>query len=167
MLYSKLEKRRWKTMEQKCETEIDYLLIENLIKDYHWMIKEVDRLERSLYSSRGQERSWGVAQYGIEASLPKGSSGISLIEVEALDNKEERIRKRIKKYEVKIKAIEAAVEMIEGDMHIAVYDCMLEGMSYRAIAEHLGISRDKVRQIKNEIINQLSQNNQIRQLLNL
>jgi DNA-directed RNA polymerase specialized sigma subunit len=166
MLYSKSGKRRWKTMVQKCETEIDILLIENLLKDYHWMIKEVDRLERSLYISRGGGKSWGVAQYGIEASLPKGSSGISLIEVEALDNKEERIRKRIKKYEVKIKAIETAVEMLQGDMHIAVYDCMLEGMSYRAIAEHLGVSRDKVRQIKNEIISQLSQNNHIRQLLN-
>jgi hypothetical protein len=153
-------------MAQKCEAEIDCLLIENLIKDYHWMIREVDRLEKSLCSSGHSSGSWGVAQYGIDASLPKGSSSISKVELEVLDNKEERIRKRIKKYENKIKAIESAVDIIEGDMHIAVYDCMLEGMSYRSIAEHLGISRDKVRQIKNEIIHQLSQNNHIRQLLN-
>ena len=43
---------------------------------------------------------------------------------------------------------------------------MMEGMSYRAIGLHLGISRETVRRMKDEIINQLCQNCRIVQLLN-
>lgn len=34
---------------------------------------------------------------------------------------------------------------------------MMEGMSYRAIGLHLGLSREKVRQMKDNIIDQLCQ----------
>lgn len=141
--------------------------IETLLRDYRWMVKEIDRLERSLYGSRSSGKSWGVAQYGIEAAMPKGSGGISQVELTALDQREERMIKQIKKLSQKVEAIEQAAEHIEGEMHKVVFDCILEGMSYRAIADHLGVSRDKVRKVKIDIINQLCQNNQIRQVLKI
>jgi hypothetical protein len=141
--------------------------IENLLKDYRWMVKEIDRLERSLYGSVNSGKSWGVAQYGIEAAMPKGSGGISQVELTALDQREERIYKQIKRLSQKVEAIEQAAEHIEGEMHKVVFDCILEGMSYRAISDHLGVSRDKVRKMKIEIINQLSQNDHIRQVLKI
>lgn len=139
--------------------------IEELLRDYHWMVREILRLERSYYGS-SHDRSWGVAQYGLEAAMPKGSGGISQAELEAMDKREEWLYKRITKLEEKVEAVESAAETIKGEMHQVVYDCMMDGMSYRAIAKHLGVSRDKVRQIKDEIISQLSQNDQIRQVLN-
>ncbi|WP_284386133.1 sigma-70 family RNA polymerase sigma factor, partial [Bacillus safensis] len=91
-------------------------------------------------------RSWGVAQYGIEATLPKGSKGKSQAELRDMDMREERLFKRLRKYEERVYAIEAAASKIEGEKNRVVYDCMMEGMSYRAIGLHLGLSREKVRQ---------------------
>jgi archaellum component FlaC len=140
--------------------------IEELLRDYHWIVREILRLERSLYGgSNRTSRSWGVAQYGIEAAMPKGSGGISQSELAEMDIREERLYNRIQKLEVKVGAIESVAEEIKGEMHKVVYDCMLDGMSYRSISKHLGVSRDKVRQIKDEIVNQLSQNDHIRHVL--
>jgi hypothetical protein len=140
--------------------------IEELLRDYHWMIREIVRLERCLYgSSFSKKRSWGVALYGDEAGMPKGSSGKSQAELVAMDDREERLYKRIRKLVEKVQILELVSDDIHGEMHKVVYDCMLEGMSYRSIAKHLGVSRDKIRQIKDEIISQLGQNDQIRQLL--
>lgn len=44
--------------------------IENLINSYHWMVKEVRRLQRVLYGSVIPMKNWGVAQYGLEAAMP-------------------------------------------------------------------------------------------------
>lgn len=43
------------------------------------------------------------------------------------------------------------------DMKRVVYDCMLEGISYRAISKHLGVSRNTVRELKEEIIDTIYQ----------
>lgn len=49
--------------------------IENLVNNYHWMVKEVYRLQKVLYGSTISMKNWGVAQYGLEAAMPKGSPG--------------------------------------------------------------------------------------------
>lgn len=142
--------------------------IESLLRDYSWMVREADRLQRRLYSgSSSVERSWGVAQYGIDAAMPKGSSIKSQAELAEMDSREMWLLNRIESFKKKIKAIESAANQLKGEMHKVVYDCMLDGMSFRSIARHLGLSRDRVRQIKDEIIVQLSQNDQFRQLLKL
>ncbi|MCM3448820.1 sigma-70 family RNA polymerase sigma factor [Bacillus safensis] len=102
-------------------------------------------------------RSWGVSQYGIEATLPKGSKGKSQAELRDMDMREDRLFKRLWKFEERVYAKEAAASKIEGEKHKVVYDCMMEGMSYRAIGLHLGLSREKVRQMKDNIIDQLCQ----------
>ncbi|MDU0070051.1 MULTISPECIES: sigma factor-like helix-turn-helix DNA-binding protein [Bacillus] len=140
--------------------------IEKLISSYHWMSKEVQRLQRVLYGSDIPMRSWGVAQYGLEAAMPKGSPGKSQAELKQMDLREERLFKRLEYFEERVYAIEAAARKIEGEQHKVIYDCMMEGISYRAIGLHLGISRETVRRMKDEIINQLCQNCRIVQLLN-
>lgn len=132
--------------------------IENLIYDYHWMRKEVDRLERALYGSPVPMRSWGVAQYGIEATLPHGSSGKSRSELEQMDLREERLYKRLTHYREKVIAIEKMADMVKSDRQLIIMDCMMEGMSYRAIAAHLGINREKVRELKNKMLCHFCQN---------
>lgn len=49
--------------------------IENLVNNYHWMVKEVYRLQKVLYGSTISMKNWGVAQYGLEVAMPKGSPG--------------------------------------------------------------------------------------------
>nr|WP_238409502.1 hypothetical protein [Bacillus safensis] len=89
--------------------------IEGLVHNYHWMAKEVQRLQHVLYGTDIPMRSWGVAQYGIEATLPKGSKGKSQAELRDMDMREERLFKRLRKYEECVYAIEAAASKIEGE----------------------------------------------------
>ncbi|MEC0570728.1 sigma factor-like helix-turn-helix DNA-binding protein [Bacillus spizizenii] len=141
--------------------------IENLINSYHWMVKEVQRLQRVLYGSTIPMKNWGVAQYGLEAAMPKGSPGKSQAELRQMDLREERLFKRLKYYEERVYAVELGTEKIKGEQHKVIYDCMMEGMSYRAIGLHLGISRETVRKMKDEFISQLCQDCHFERLLNL
>lgn len=156
-------------LSKTVEKSIVHSEIEELIRDYHWMRNELDRLYKKLYgTSYTSERSWGVAQYGDEASLPKGSPGKSQAELKEMDEKEALLFKRIQKIEGKVKALEDFFDydLIQGELHKVVYDCLLfDRMSMRMIALELGISKDKVRQIKNDIIEQLSQNSQMQSVL--
>jgi hypothetical protein len=139
--------------------------IEELIRDYIWMKNELERLYSKLYRSPGYEPSWGVAQYGIDAAMPKGSSGKSQAELTEMDAREEHLYKRIKKFENKVQVLDRVMYQLPSDLHQSVYDCLLEKWSLRSIANHFDISRDKAKQIKDEILNQLSQNSQILELL--
>ena len=47
--------------------------MEQLIRDYRWMKNEVTRLQLIIYGYQVPMNSWGVAQYGIDAAMPKGS----------------------------------------------------------------------------------------------
>jgi DNA-binding CsgD family transcriptional regulator len=142
-------------------------VIEDLLKDYFWMRNEVKRLSKLLYGVNIPMKSWGIAQYGIEAAMPKGSSGKSQAELRDLDIREERLYKRLVSYQEKVYAIEIAADFIKDEKSRIVYDCLLEGMSYQEIANHLGISKDKVRDMKKGIIRQLGQKGQEGQFLQL
>ncbi|MEH7392416.1 sigma-70 family RNA polymerase sigma factor [Bacillus sp. JJ1474] len=141
--------------------------IEALIKDYPWMRKEVDRLERILYGHSTPMRSWGVALYGLEAAMPKGSSGKSEAELRKMDIREERAFKRLEKFQDTVFALEMAAEYLEDEKEKVIYDCMIDGMSFREIAYHIGISRNQVKKTKESILSQLSQKSQFVQLLKL
>lgn len=140
--------------------------MEQLIRDYRWMKNEVHRLQKVIYGHHVPMKSWGVAQYGIEAAMPKGSSIRSQEEMKAMDLRDKRQWERLQKYEAHVYAIEKAPDFLEGEKNKIVFDCMLEGMSYRSIGNHLEMSRDKVREVKDDIIGQLCQNGHFRQLLN-
>lgn len=132
--------------------------IEGLIYEYHWRKKEMDRIENMLFGHRIPiSKSVGVAQYGIEATLPHGSKLKSYAEMEAMDRREERQYKRWESYRTTVCAIEVMADSLEDEQELIIIDCMMEGMSYRSIADHLGISRNKLGQIKNEMLNHLSQ----------
>ncbi|MBB6451997.1 hypothetical protein HNQ94_000418 [Salirhabdus euzebyi] len=132
--------------------------IENLIYEYHWRKKEMDRLENILFGSTIPIRgSVGVSKYGIEATLPRGTSLKSKAELEAMDKREERLYERWVEYREKVFAIELVVDKLDDEYHLIIIDCMMEGMSYRAIAAHLGYSRSKLRELKDDMLNQICQ----------
>ncbi|MCT8138631.1 sigma-70 family RNA polymerase sigma factor [Anaerobacillus sp. CMMVII] len=140
---------------------MDHKELENVISDYQWLKREVARLEELLWGIggvSGGSKSIGVAQYGIEAAMPKGSKGISKAELDKLDRREKKILTRIEKYKNMIEFVELGEESLEDPIQQTVYSCMMAGMSYRAIGKHVGVSREKVRQLRDEVINQLCQN---------
>lgn len=142
-----------------------YNEIEQLIRDYRWMKNEVHRLQNVIIGYHVPMRSWGVAQYGIDAVMPKGTSIRSAKEMDEMDLRDLRQMGRLEKFESYVYAIERAPDFLQGEKNKIVYDCMLDGMSYRRIGEHLEMSRDKVKTTKDDIISQLCQNSHFMHLL--
>lgn len=132
--------------------------LENLIYEYHWRKKELVRIEGILFGNRiPMSKSVGVSQYGIEATLPHGSSGKSIAELKDMDLREERLYRRWEEYREKVFAIEMFAENTKDEQQLVIIDCMMEGMSYRSIAAHLGMSRNKLGEIKNSMLDHLCQ----------
>ncbi|ACA40633.1 sigma-70 family RNA polymerase sigma factor [Lysinibacillus sphaericus] len=139
------------------EADINYL-----VKNYRFWKKEINRLERVLYVGSSSMGSWGVAQYGIDAAMPKGSSIRSAEELKRMDVRERGQLARLEKLRTYVYALEVAYNLIDDEQLITIYDCLLDGMTYRQIAEHLSTTKDYVR-LKKQII--FSQNSQISTIL--
>lgn len=139
--------------------------VTELIRDYRMMKREIDRLQRIIYGKCLPMRSWGVAQYGVEATLPKGSSGKSQEELRDMDIREQKQIERLKEYQRKVYAIESAGDFLDREILKIVYDCMLGGMTRHHIAIHLEISRDSVDKLRSEIKAQIGSNTTFSKLL--
>lgn len=132
--------------------------INELIRDYRMMKSEIKRLQKLIYGFTVPMRSWGVAKYGIEASMPRGSSLKSHEELKDMDIREQKQIERLKEYQRKVMAIESAVDFLDKEILKVVYDCMLSGMTRQEIAIHLEISRDSVDKLRSEIKAQIGRN---------
>ena len=139
--------------------------ISQLIRDYNWMKKEVVRLQRIIYGGTIPMINWGVAQYGVEATMPRGSKGKSHAELEAMDIREKRQIQRLETYQRYIYALEKAVDVLEDERQKIIYDCLLDEMTYRQIAVHLSVSKDYIQIQKQNIVRQIRQNRQITAIL--
>lgn len=139
--------------------------VSQLIRDYRWMKNEIGRLQRIVYGNTFPMQSWGVAQYGIDAAMPKGSKGKSIAEMDAMDVREKKQIQRLKSYEKYIYALEMAVDELEDERQKIIYDCLLDEMTYRQIALHLAVSKDYVQKQKADIVRQIGQSRQITAIL--
>lgn len=125
--------------------------IENILKDYHWMLNSIKIMRKSL-----DDVSEGLtSQYGLEASMPK-AQGVSGDPVFREYIRREKRFKRIHEYEQKIKAIQNRMYLIENEREIEVLHWLLEGKSYRWIARHMGLSFSHIRRIRGRIIDKMS-----------
>lgn len=138
-----------------------------MVGNYRFWKKEIVRLERVLFGFSVAMGSWGVAQYGLDAAMPKGSSIRSEKELEKMDVREKSQLMRLERIRSYVYALEKALDLIEDEQLKTIYDCLLEGMTHRQIAAHLSASKDYVRYKKQEVFSQISQNSQIRTLLTL
>lgn len=136
-----------------------------LIRDYRMMKKEIERLQRILYGFSIPMRNWGVAQYGIEATLPNGSKGKSQAELIDMDIREQKQIERLGYYQSRVYAIECAGDFLEREILKIVYDCMLSRMTRQQIAEHLEVSRDSVDKLRAEVKAQICTNTTFSKLL--
>lgn len=131
--------------------------VEEELKDYHWMVKEIERLEDYLnkvqYVPYNSNRL--VAGYGIEASMPKpqGKKPASLSISEELFDKK---YKRLEKLRGKVLKINTALYNITDEKERTVLECILDGMQMKAIAIHVGISRTRLNEIKRILVKKLA-----------
>ncbi|MGY3716771.1 hypothetical protein ACWE42_14730 [Sutcliffiella cohnii] len=123
------------------------------LRSYHWMIKEIDRLIIVLdnaIKTFGPESSL-VAQWGIEATLPK-AKGMKPSTMSMSEDKYDRQWKRLKALEEKIKKIDEFVETLEDEKERTVLECILDGERMNTIARHVGVSRTRLNEIKRKIV---------------
>lgn len=142
-----------------------FFIVTQMIKDFKWMRNEVSRLQKLLYGHNLPIQNWGVAQYGIEAVMPKGSKGKSNAELKRVESLEERRNNRLKRYETEVYLLETLGDTLQNETQKVIYDCLLESMTYREIGLHLVISKDNVQKQKKEIIQQLIENEQMETFL--
>lgn len=127
-----------------------------LIEDFKWKENEIERLQTLVYGKSFPIRiSYGVAQYGIEAAMPKGSSGLSAVEEAAAEKDEKRRVNKIKTYQHDQQMVER-IALIPGVVDIplraTVIDCMICGMDMAAIGRHLNKDRKVISAIRDKII---------------
>jgi DNA-directed RNA polymerase specialized sigma subunit len=126
--------------------------VSNIIRDYHWMVKEISRINNILKDTEFT----GTAQYGLEATLPKGNK----VHHDKMDFEvDRRIKKsrRVEKMERKIRFIQERFDRLKDEREKVILDCLLDGMNLTDISEHLGMSRKHIHKIKDNIAEQLAQ----------
>lgn len=130
--------------------KLTYNDIEQALRDYYWMTKEVYRLEKQLDDIEVSV----TAQYGTESAMPKAKSGNSDTIVMTLIKREEE-SKHIKKLKSKIAFVDEGLKYIQSDLDKAVMLCIMDGLSQFQISQHFKISEGKVSSIKSHIVKRL------------
>lgn len=137
----------------KKEKEIKYIL-----HNYHWMIQTI-ALKRNELAQEAGERI--VAQYGIEAAMPKAQGNNS----DPIYNEVVRRQKAhssVSKLEEKVRFIQEHMHVITDEKEQIVLHKLLDGYSLRAISRITGNSFSKVRTSKDNIARQLYEAQQIK-----
>jgi DNA-binding NarL/FixJ family response regulator len=125
--------------------------IYGILKDYFWMIREIQKIDRELQKTDFA----GVAQYGIEATLPHAVGIVG----RALENEVVRRSKKSERmldYAKKVNFINERLGKVTDEKEKVVLDCMLDGMNLVAIAHHLHISRKQVHILRDDIVKRLA-----------
>ncbi len=126
--------------------------IEKILKDYHWMINSIKIMRESL-----RDAGEGLtAQYGLEAVMPKAQGTTSDPIYKEVVRRGKRWKK-IEEYEKKIMAFQELFYKVYEERECEVLYWLLEGKSYRWIADHMSLSHSHIRRIKENIVNQMCQ----------
>ncbi|UED72140.1 LuxR C-terminal-related transcriptional regulator [Brevibacillus sp. HD3.3A] len=130
---------------------------EEVIKGYRYMLNRAawlkDELNRAISDSPPGSRL--VAQYGIEATLPK-AQGTKPTSLNIPEELYERKVKRLTDLEIKIKEAEHAAEQIVDPQEKAVLECLMDGERMNMIALIVGVSRQRVHEIRKSIVQKLA-----------
>ncbi|WP_409276383.1 DNA-binding response regulator (plasmid) [Neobacillus sp. SCS-31] len=118
------------------EKKINKYQIYNILKNYHWMNKEVKRIEEELYQLNN-------------TNITETAEGKMRIR----DTK----RTRLLEYLEMINFIDKRAPVIVGIKESAILDCLLDGMSVTAVARHFGMSRAQAHRIRDDIVDKLAE----------
>src|SRR5699024_907411 len=126
--------------------------IEQALRDYNWMIKEIKRQRELL----GHIKTNIVSQSGLESSMPK-AQGVTSDPVAIEVIRREKKSKWVEKLEEKVLFIQKRISFITNEREKAVLECMLDGLSMSAIGRHMGLSERHIRRLKDSIVSKMSE----------
>lgn len=132
--------------------------IENALRDYHWMSREISRLREELNIVNTSV----TAAYGLQASMPKGNETSDSTAREVIQR--DRRHRTLKKFEKKVRFIEEHSVYVKDDREIAVLNCMLDGMNIVSISQHMGFSERRIYSIKDDIVKTMKENAEIAEI---
>ncbi|GAA3410411.1 hypothetical protein ACFFNY_21785 [Paenibacillus hodogayensis] len=125
----------------------DMELVEEELKDYPWMVREIDRLRDLLEHVGGSM----TGLYGLDGAMPKGK-GRYTDSVNREAQKREKHWSRLRQLEAKVTRLETAAERIADDRQRTVLECIMEGQRMNHIARHIGVSRQRLHELKIELV---------------
>jgi uncharacterized protein YerC len=125
--------------------------IENILKDYHWMINSIKILRDSMKSAG----EGGLTAKWEDSDMPRAQGGTSDPVFREAVRREKRWNK-VKQYEDKVKIIQDRLIAITDDREFEVLHWLLEGKSYRWIGMHMGLSFSHIKRIRDSIVNKLA-----------
>lgn len=125
--------------------------IEQALRDYNWMINEIKR-QRDLLSHIGGNV---VAQGGIESSMPKAQGETSdPVALEVI--RRDKNGKWLNKLEDRVLFVQRRICVIQDEREKVILECMLDGLSMRAIGKHVGLSERHIFRIKSSIVSKMA-----------
>lgn len=138
-------------------TEIKKYMVDQWLKDYHWMVEQI-RLgkEQNEVVKEIEYDGAKVAAYGIEATLPKASGRTGdPVSYEATRRSQFYV-KRVLRYEWKVREIQKRASDVTGEREIFVLNCILDGYSMRKIGQTMGLSETTIRRLKENVLEMMS-----------
>jgi hypothetical protein len=148
---AELSARKDDSMSKTEFLQINKKQIENILKDYHWMMNSIQLLRSSMRDAG--ERL--VRQYGSESDMPKAKGGTSDPVYQEIVRREKRWNV-VYEYERKVRIIQDRMYLIDNGRELEVLHWLLEGKSYRWIAIHMGLSDRHIRRIRDVIVEKMS-----------
>ena len=137
---------------------MNYNDIEQALRNYYWMVNQVERLERDLSNIEISI----VPPYGLESSMPKANQISDKVGKTVIKRDEES--RHLKKLKAKIGFIDNGLKMIENDLEKSVMLCIMDGLSQFQISQHFKISEGKVSSIKSHIVKKMNDLNVLNDL---
>lgn len=121
--------------------------------NYRWMVESIKE------ARYGEQQYMGakVAQYGLEASLPKAVGGTSDAVFNEVNRRISGTSQRIKRYEYQVQQIQKRIPFVQGDREIEVLHRLLDGSSMRAVSRHMRLSETTIKRVRETIIEQMTQ----------
>lgn len=123
--------------------------LDQWIKDYRWMINTVEELQSEL-DFKGAK----IAQYGVEATLPKASGQTSDVVFAEVVRRNKHL-KRINEYIFKIQEVQKRVDKVKEPREAEVLFWLLEGKSMRWIGKHMELSHTNIQNIREVILERM------------
>lgn len=137
---------------------MNYNDIEQALRNYYWMVNQVERLERELSNIEPSI----VPPYGLESALPKSNQISDKVGKTVIKRDEES--RHLKKLKGKIAFIDNGLKRIENDLEKAVMLCIMDGLSQFQISQYFKISEGRVSSIKSHIVKEMNDLNVLNDL---
>lgn len=125
--------------------------IEKMLKDYRWMLNTVREMRSDLEETNGA----GIAQYGIEAVMPKGKGETGDVVFSEVVRRSKQWE-RIEAYEERIRFIQSNLYKIEDYRENEVLHWLLEGKSNAWIANHMMLSHTHIKRLIRSLAKQIA-----------